>query len=37
MMKNKPSNNLYDPEIVPVTGTTIYKIVEVRIMREEMF
>ena len=31
------SNKAYEPEIVPVTGTTIYKIVEWRPKREEMF
>ena len=31
------SNKVYEPEIVPVTGTSIYKIVEWRPKREKMF
>jgi hypothetical protein len=30
------SNKAYEPEIVPVTGTTIYKIVEWRPKREDI-
>ncbi|MFC1485660.1 XRE family transcriptional regulator [Candidatus Latescibacterota bacterium] len=33
----EPMNKAYEPEVVPVTGTTIFKIMEWRPRREEMF